>query len=175
MGKTRSKEEKMNTVVSDTGPIIHLSEINQLSLLKNCGKVYIPERVKFEADQIISIKWPAWFIIEKLSDDESKRVDFWVRTGCLHGGESEAFELFKKLKADWYLTDDAEARSFVSEFGHEVHGTLGVILWNLVDNHINKKQALNSISELRKSSIWLSEKIISHAITAVKEISDSKQ
>ena len=56
MGKTRSKEEKMNTVVSDAGPIIHLSEINQLPLLKNCGKIYIPERVKIEAEQIVSIK-----------------------------------------------------------------------------------------------------------------------
>ncbi|HCE43662.1 MAG TPA: hypothetical protein DET40_08945 [Lentisphaeria bacterium] len=110
---------------------------------------------------------------EKLSDDESNRVDFWLRTGCLHGGESEAFELFKRLKADWYFTDDAEARLFVSEFGYEVHGTLGVILWNLAEKHINKNQALASISELRKSSIWLSEKIISHAINAVKEISDS--
>ena len=103
MGETGSKEEKMNTVVSDTGPIIHLSEINQ------------------------------------------------------------------------YLTDDAEARLFASEFGYEVHGTLGVILWNLVDRHINEKQALDSISELRKSSIWLSEKIISHAINAVKEISNSRK
>jgi len=165
----------MNTVVSDTGPIIHLSEINQLPLLKSCGKIHIPERVKIETDQIISIKWPSWIIIEKLSNDESYHVDFWLRTGCLHGGESEAFELFKRLKADWYLTDDAEARLFVSEFGYEVHGTLGVILWNLAQSHIKKNQALDSISELRKSSIWLSEKIISHAINAVKEISDSRK
>ena len=124
MGETGSKEEKMNTVVSD---------------------------------------------------DERNRVDFWSRSGCLHGGESEAFELFKRLKADWYLTDDADARLFVSEFGHEVHGTLGVILWNLAHSCINRKQALNSITELRKSSMWLSEKIISHAISAVKEISDSRK
>ena len=175
MGKTRSKEEKMNTVVSDAGPIIHLSEINQLPLLKNCGKIYIPERVKIEAEQIVSIKWPSWIIIEKLSDDESNRVVFWLRAACLHSGESEVFELFKRLNADWYLTDDAEARLFVSKFGNEVHGTFGVILWSLAHSHIDKNQALDSISALRRSSIWLSEKIISHAINAVKEISNSRK
>ena len=110
-----------------------------------------------------------------VSDDENNRVDFWLRAGCLHAGESEAFELFKRLNADWYLTDDAEARLFVSKFGNEVHGTLGVILWNLAHSHIDKNQALDSISALRRSSIWLSEKIISHAINAVKEISDSRK
>ncbi len=175
MGKTGSKEEEMKTVVSDSGPIIHLSEINQLCLLKNCGGIHIPERVRLEADQVINIKWPSWIIVERLSDNEINRVDFWLRSGSMHGGEAEAFELFKRLKADWYLTDDADARLFVSEFGHEVHGTLGVILWNLAHSCINRKQALKPIAELKESSMWLSEKIIAHAISAAKDISDSRK
>jgi len=50
--------------------------------------------------------------------------------GGLHDGEAEALVLARKKRADWFLTDDAATRLFVSLLGIEVHGSLGIVLWN---------------------------------------------
>ena len=42
----------MNTVVCDTGPIIHLKEAGLLKLLKETGKIYIPQMVETELSEI---------------------------------------------------------------------------------------------------------------------------
>lgn len=162
----------MRVIVCDSGPVIHLSEISQLDLLKNCGAIHVPSLVCEEVQRNIKIEWPSWITVNQLKPAEKGRAEFWVNTGDLHRGETEAFELLKRLDADWFLTDDAGARLFVSNIGFEVHGTLGVILWNLANRHIDKEQTEKSILNLRKSSLWLSEMIIQKAVQAVHDISN---
>ena len=38
----------MKVIVCDAGPIIHLSEVNALHLLKNIGEIILPYGVLFE-------------------------------------------------------------------------------------------------------------------------------
>jgi len=123
----------MKLIVSDTGPILHLSEANLLELLQNAGKVHIPQMVDTEMAELYP-PWmnhkPAWIVINPLSPDELKGAESLYLAGLMDFGEAEAIVLTKRFKPDWFLTDDVEARIFANSLGIEVHGSLGVVLWS---------------------------------------------
>jgi hypothetical protein len=60
--------------------------------------------------------------------------------GVIHTGEAEALVLARRKKADWFLTDDSTTRLFVSLLGMEVHGSLGVVLWNAAHRHLSRAE-----------------------------------
>lgn len=122
----------MKTVVCDAGPIIHLYEANCLELLRQTGSLCLPQRVFSEIKAAIPMndEWPEWLEIMSLSPDQKKEAVFWKKSGDLHDGEAEALVLARREKADWFLIDDSAVWLFVSLPGIEVHGSLGVILWN---------------------------------------------
>jgi predicted nucleic acid-binding protein len=122
----------MKTVVCDTGPILHLIEINLLDLLRKAGKVIIPTGVDIELSEI-NLSWkeqkPSWISVERLPPNDSFNINALYNSGLLGIGETEAIILAQRLNADWFLTDDTSARVFANVIGLEVHGTLGVLLW----------------------------------------------
>jgi len=70
--------------------------------------------------------------------------------------KAEALVLARQKKADWFPTDDAATRLFVSLLGIEVHGSLGIILWNAAHGHSNRKETEEALNRLEHSSLWLS-------------------
>ncbi len=161
----------MKSIVSDTGPILHLIEANLLELLKNAGKVYIPKMVEDELDELYP-HWakhkPKWIFIESLSPNKSKEAESLYLAGLLDFGEAEAIILSKRLKPDWFLTDDVEARLFASSLGIKVHGSLGVILWSAAVRHLNYDESKKSLNKLSKTSLWISKEIMVQAQEALK-------
>jgi len=129
----------MKLIVSDTGPILHLAEAKLLELLQNTGEVHIPQMVDAEMKELhppwINHK-PAWIVINTLSPDELKGAESLYLAGFMDLGEAEAIMLTKRLKPDWFLTDDVEARIFANSLGIEVHGSLGVVLWSAAVGHL---------------------------------------
>jgi len=162
----------MKIVVCDAGPVIHLYEAQCLSLLMHTGHLFLPSRVYSEVQATIQMKekWPKWLEIVKLDRNELNEAKRWQSAGGLHDGESEAVVLARQKKADWFLTDDSATRLFVSLLGFEVHGSLGVILWNAAHRNINKQETEEALNRLEKSSLWLSTKIYQEARDALKEI-----
>jgi predicted nucleic acid-binding protein len=162
----------MRTVVCDAGPIIHLQEAGLLHLLKACGSTCVPTLVHEEvcANTGLASDWPNWIEIVRLGYDASKHADFLSRSADLHGGEAEAFVLCENIKADWLLTDDAAARLFATTLGMEVHGSLGVVLWNVAQGRLDREQGLSALTALAQSSLWLSTRTLSDARAAVIEI-----
>ena len=166
----------MRTVVCDAGPVIHLHEAGLLYLLKACGSVYVPALVHEEvcANTMLACDWPNWIEVVRLGYDAAKHADFLSRSADLHGGEAEAFVLCENIKADWLLTDDAAARLFATTLGMEVHGSLGVVLWNVAQRHLDREQGLSALAALAQSSLWLSTRTLSDARAAVIEICSRK-
>lgn len=162
----------MRVVVCDAGPIIHLYEAQCLPLLMHTGNLFLPNRVYYEVQASIQIseKWPKWLEIIKLDRNEVNEAKRWQSAGGLHDGESEAIVLARKQKANWFLTDDSATRLFVSLLGFEVHGSLGVILWNAAHRNIKMQEAEEALSRLEKSSLWLSAKIYQEARDTLKDI-----
>lgn len=159
----------MRIIVCDAGPIIHLYEAGILSLLKHMGEIFLPQSVSrevlFATDMVDN--WPEWLQVVQLSSSELKEAEMWAKTGDLHVGEADAFVLSRMQKADWLLTDDSAARLFASLLGLEVHGSLGVVLWNAAKGNLSRREAEQALSDLERSSLWLSTKIFEEAQKAL--------
>jgi predicted nucleic acid-binding protein len=94
----------------------------------------------------------------------------WKEVGDLHAGEAEALVLARREKADWFLTDDSATRLFVSLLGMEVHGSLGVILWNTAHRHLSRAETEQALNDLEASSLWLSTRIYQEARQSLDDI-----
>ena len=161
----------MNVVVCDTGPIIHLKEAGLLKLLKETGKICIPQMIETEVSEIDHL-WkkqrPDWILIEPLSSGEIAKAESLVLSGLLDFGEAEAIILAQKLNPKWFLTDDTEARVLANSLGMEVHGSLGVVLWSAAVGHLNYLESKKSLDRLSKTSLWISKDILLQAREALK-------
>lgn len=161
----------MKIVVCDTGPILHLMEAGLLGLLQNVGKVYIPKLVDSEISDLYQ-HWekerPDWLQIELLKQDELDRAEALSLSGILDDGEAEAIVLVKRLNAEWFLTDDTEARIFADSLGIEVHGSLGIVLWSAAVGNLSYEESTDALDRLSKTSLWISKNILSQAQKALK-------
>ncbi|MEW5802094.1 MAG: hypothetical protein AB1847_08320 [bacterium] len=140
-----------------------------MSLLENVGEIVLPQRVSIEVRAVTDLAdhWPEWLRVIQLSLSELREAENWAKAGDLHAGEADAFVLARMQKADWLLTDDSSARLFASLFGLEVHGSLGVVLWNAARGHLSKREAEQALTNLKKSSLWLSVKVFKEAQEAL--------
>ena len=162
----------MRDIVCDAGPIIHLYEADCLPLLSRTGNLFLPHRVHLEVQSSIYIgkHWPEWLQVIKLAGNEQSEAKVWQAAGGLHDGEAEALVLARKKRADWFLTDDAATRLFVSLLGIEVHGSLGIVLWSAAKRHITRKETEEALHRLEQSSLWLSKKIYEEAREALDDM-----
>lgn len=167
----------MRIIVCDAGPLIHLSEAGCLDLLKPAGNLFLPHRVAIEVQSAVSVvkPLPAFLQIVELDPHERKQADMWQAAGDLHAGEAEALVLARRKKAGWFLTDDATTRLFVSLLGLEVHGSLGIILWNAAKGNLSRNEAESALERLEATSLWLSNRIRREARQALEEIMSLKQ
>lgn len=110
-------------VVSNSSPLIGLTQIQQLNLLENLfGNVLIPTAVASEITQ--SVKIPAWISIKPLSQPIATQI----LATALGAGESEAISLTLEMGADLVILDDRAARRLAQSLGLNVIGILGVLL-----------------------------------------------
>ena len=113
----------MTLVVSDSSPLIALSQIQQLRLLHSLfGEVVIPEAVAREVAP--AVRLPEWIITRPLA----MRVDIEILHAKLGPGESEAITLASQDRADWLLLDERPGRRIAQALGLRVAGTLGLLV-----------------------------------------------
>ena len=96
------------------------------------------------------------------------RLSSLFLAGLLGFGEAEAIILAKRLKPDWFLTDDIEARIFANSLGIEVHGSVGTVLWSAGVGHLNYAESKEALDRLSKTSLWISKDILSQAQKAIE-------
>lgn len=163
----------MKRFVCDTGPVLHLLEIDALDILGRLGEVFIPPAVEREMASHVA-SWdkrrPKWLHVKALDTRAADESVALQASGILHAGESESLELAKSLKSDWYLTDDAAARVLATSLGIEVHGTLGIVLWAAATEKLSSPEAEAMLESLAKSSLWLSSRVLAEAKLALEEI-----
>lgn len=118
----------MASVVSNTGPLIALAQIDQFDLLHHLfGKIIIPPFVRAEIQDEISLTaltTANWITVQSVHDVLAAQL---LREE-LDPGESEAIILAKELGAALLLLDDRAATRKARALGLRVTGTLGTLL-----------------------------------------------
>jgi predicted nucleic acid-binding protein len=159
-------------VVCDTGPLIHLREANAIHLLKLAGGILIPPTVATEfTKNLPNEKLPDWIQIHELTTQSNSQVTRWVKNDEVDLGEAAAIALALQQHSDWLLTDDAQARQFAESFGLEVHGSIGLLLWAVASGFVeHREQAYRLLNGLKRSSLWISERVVTAAGKAIDEL-----
>lgn len=138
----------MMTVVCNSTPLIALSRVGRLELLKEYfGEVYIPQEVYgevvtrggdlFGAKEVASA---VWIKVKEVTNRTA--VDF-LNT-ILDKGESEAIVLAKE-KNMLLVIDDGEGRNIAESLGLRITGTIGLLLLAAEDGKLDLKQSLDEL------------------------------
>jgi predicted nucleic acid-binding protein len=145
--------------VTDTGPLIHLAEIDSLDLLSILEELYVPETVYDELE--------AGGVPDGLSDLQYTRVSTegeGVGDERLDPGERTALAVANERDIT-LLTDDLAARETAAELGIDVHGSIGIIALGHARGHIDRPTAATRMRELqRETSLFVSDAVVERGI-----------
>jgi predicted nucleic acid-binding protein len=114
--------------VADTGPLIHLAEINCLPLLAVFAQLHIPASVWREAERPATIRSEVAFATHHVLPP-AEVVKFTADNGLdkLQLAERECLLPCSKLDVSLLLTDDLAVRKAAQALGMTPIGSLGII------------------------------------------------
>jgi predicted nucleic acid-binding protein len=114
--------------VADTGPLIHLAEVDSLMLLEVFQELHIPEAVWREAKRPPALR-SSLVGVRRHVVDAAEVLRFTERSALerLQVGERECLLLCSQLDVPLLLTDDLAARDAARSLGITPVGSLGVV------------------------------------------------
>lgn len=159
----------MRKVIVNSTPLIILSRINHLSILKELyEEIIIPQAVfnevtnkeDFVCRQILkNLNWIKIF--------ECQNPDRRMYQAKLHAGEVEVMILAQELKADLLILDDNAAKKTAKFLGLNVTGTLGVLLKAKRENLIEAIFPLLKL--MTDNGFYLSAEVMQMALIVAEE------
>ena len=163
--------ERKSEAVFDTGPLIHLHEIQSISLVSLIKKPCTTQEVKEETVHYMN-HFPNKINIIHLKKESRDFATYLMEKFVLGIGETTAIALAKQEKIALFFTDDLDARTVATHFGFKTHGTIGIILRALKNKLLTKKQAEEKIQAIGSSSLFITKDLIAWTL---KEIQDYKE
>ncbi|OGJ22210.1 hypothetical protein A3K73_06440 [Candidatus Pacearchaeota archaeon RBG_13_36_9] len=155
--------------VSNTGPIIHLTEIDLIKSLNIFSEILIPGEVENELKES-DTQIPRKVKVIKILPEFKDRVKIITNQENLDLGEAFAIVLTIQEKADCFLTDDLDARETATRYNLQVHGTIGVVLRAFREKIIDKKTAIEKINDVyHKSSLFITKDLVDEVINSIEE------
>ena len=159
------------TVIVNSTPIIALSSIDKLGLLKELyGTVIIPNAVKDEIGAKSKSKAYTqlgssndWLHVREINNVVHKQT---FRTQ-LHDGEVEVIILGQELTADILVIDDYSAREYAKYLGLHVIGTVGIILLAKSKGFICEVRPL--LDRLITNGIFISNRLYAEVLKMANE------
>ena len=158
-----------NPVISNTSPLIGLSGLNLLSLLRDLYiEVWIPREVEKEflgTERIVHqevLNNAPWIKTVDLADPESVLV-----YDRLDSGEAEVLALAKTHNARFVIIDEQKARREAQKIGLPSKGIVGVLLEGKKSGLIDTIKPL--LIALRENGIYLSDSVIAYALEEAGE------
>lgn len=161
---------KIGKGVFDSGPFIHLHEINQLKILGMIKEKYLSSEVENELKHyLVPLEKVKNVIIKILLLENKNLAKIICERYCLDLGEATSIALAKQEKINLFFTDDLEARETAKLFGLEAHGTLGIIMRALREKILTKETAIKSIEDISdNSSLFLTSDLVEWTVKEVK-------
>ena len=150
----------MLKAVSNSGPIIHLHEINQLKLFDLFGDLIIPVSV---SNEIKGIDISRVKTVD-VKPDEIKGFVEQIKEFNLHTAEIDAMCLADKTNVV-FLTDDLHARKAAIKLNIKVHGSLGIISLAYKKGILILDEAKQQINNLyNNSTLFLTKALVEIAM-----------
>ncbi len=158
-------------VVSNTGPIIALSKIRQLSLLQSIfGKILVPPVVAREVfaklDKEIDELEKAFSDFIQITEKPNLPNEVEIVTQSIDAGEKGAISLAYNLKA-FLIIDDNQARVAARKLNLEITGSIGVLLL------AKQKKLIPNLTQLmlaiRENGYFYSDELIELATKMAEE------
>lgn len=155
----------MMIVISDTTPLIGLSMIGRLDLLKTLfSEILIPSAVyneivvkgagRFGVDEVAKAVADGWMKVENVASNPvviTLKVD-------LDEGEAEAIALALARHADLLLLDERKAYAKAKALGLKVTGTIGILL--LAREKGTAIDLQSDLEQLRNNGFRISDSLI---------------
>ncbi len=165
----------VNKVVSNSGPIIHLIEINLIQALSIFKETYISDEIKNELRRN-SINIPKRLRLMNLRPKFKDVAEILVNKFSLDLGEAQSIALALQEKATYFLTDDLDARTVANLYNIEAHGTVGIILRAFRERIIDRKTAIKKVNELyTTSSLFITKDLITQIIKSINDYKKSSK
>lgn len=167
--------ESMSMTVADAGPLIHLGEIGELTLLELFDEVIIPGKVweetvqegRLSADQLALLS-P---VIRR--DVDPADVQTFIRAHNLehlHAGESECLWLCHRDEVHLLLTDDLAVRDAAASLGITPVGSLGVVVRAFHLGIITLLDAEEAVVALyRTSSLFVTRALVDMVLARLRQ------
>jgi len=122
--------ESATDIICDTGPIIHLDELDCLDLLADFREIILAASVveEIEKHRPAALKAKLPLRVLRAHNLADERLAAMCRIFALDRGETESLLIMENHPDAIFLTDDASARMVAERMGLRVHGTIGVII-----------------------------------------------
>lgn len=153
-------------VVSDTSPILNLSAVGSLDLLRSLyHQLVIPPAVAIELLRNgVDHRGQEWLLLRQPVNSEFVR-QLELR---LDPGEAEAIAIALEMGADRVLIDERRARRVASEFSLQPLGLLGVLAEAKQHGILQEcKPVLDNMMQI--AGFWIGERLYAKFLTAVDE------
>lgn len=172
-GDCMAKSNSRTIAVCDTGPIIHLDELDSLDLISDFHPLIIPKAVQKEIirhrPKIFQHDKVAFKIIDVTFPPEPQLLVL-SKALLLDKGELESLSLMQENPGAILLTDDAAARIAGEELGYKVHGTIGMILRAIRKKTRTPKDVLKLLNEIpERTTLFLRPALLEDIIQKVKD------
>lgn len=170
----RIEEPSIQKVILDAGPIIHLDEIECLSLLLDFKELLVPEavwdEVQFHRSGALQNKTIPF---EKVSLETYNNAQILMLCNAfgLDQGEEQAILLsFQCQHAAILLTDDAAARLAAKAAGIRAYGTIGMLLRSIRRKQLTLVRVIKLLEEIpSKSTLYIKHTLLQDIIVEVKK------
>ena len=154
-----------NIIITDSGPIIHLSQIGTDFAWKIFLKVYVPDIVHMEVTKFSlpgsNIFKDKRFKINTSNKNILKNAKKLHKKYDMGKNDSIILAQAKSLKADLLLTDDLELRELASKEEIKPVGSVGIIYRSFIEGYCDIKQLFKHLDSLfSKSSLYITKDLI---------------
>ncbi len=160
--------ERIEHASFDAGPLIHLSEVSRLSLLKIVDEKMISEEVykeyKKHGKEVLEVD------ITSLTAEAKEYSRALMEEYHIDLGEAQAIALAKQENIEYFFTDDWEAREVSEALELEAHGTLGIVIRAYRESTLDKSEAKDIVERLyRNTSLFITSRIVRKAKLKIDE------
>ncbi len=166
----------MTAAVADAGPLIHLHEIDRLSLLRIFTLLHIPDAVWQETVDQNRLSQAGVLELGNIqpSSLSPAEVDRFILDNCLddlHAGERQCLYLCQQIQVPLILTDDLAVRDAAKQLQLTPVGSLGIVVRAYRQGLITLTEAELAITQLYDvSSLYVTPAIVELAIEQLHQL-----